>query len=101
MQNSLVSRRSNTTYEIRTGYKSPAHDPKVVAKRKSSILRHYGVEHNWSSKELRENSRKKYEERTGYRSPSSNPEVVAKKKATMLERYGVESALRNDELMQK
>ena len=96
-------------------------DYKTVFKHyKETMLKRYGVEHNWSSEKLRENCYNTTKERYGVEHALQSKEFVEKRrdtlsnkygtincfelektKETMLKKYGVTNPMQSKELMQK
>jgi hypothetical protein len=92
----------------------------IKEKLKQSILKKYGVEHNWKPGELRDVGETTMLDRYGVKHALSDPEMVKKRNATCikrhntvdflnsikskettLSRYGVNNAMQNSEVAKK
>jgi hypothetical protein len=83
-------KKAANTYEARTGFRNPLHNPEVLEKVRKTNVERLGVENPFASKTIHEKIRKTNLERYGVEAASASPEVKAKIEQTNLERYGVE-----------
>lgn len=79
------------SYHKKTGYWNPSQNPEVKAKKKASLIAHYGGpdgDYETAKKAVARKQAKIYKDKTGYVNPGQNPEVRAKVKKTVTERFG-------------
>ena len=80
--------KAKSTYEERTGYDHPMHNPQVVEKLRQTHLERYGGPYQ-ATDAYKQKAMQTNLERYGTEWPIQNTDVQAKREQTNLERYGV------------
>lgn len=80
---------------------STAQSQEAVAKRKSTILKKYGVDNPMKNKTIMDKAKATNIIKYGHESPMQNRQIVEKAEKTNLERYGVENVFQNKAIAEK
>lgn len=98
-KNPKVIKKSRETYRKRTGYDHNMHNPESIARLRATVQEKYGVDHPIQNEEIKNRVIRTHKERYGGLGKGGN--LRAKIEKTTIERYGYPVAQQNPEIMER